>query len=144
MWKAATLLEEIERHAPEVSEYLPLLEDSAADFFDAVPISVIDRAVMERSDRVAVVAATFEWDDVGSWEALARTRECDAAGNVIVGSGRAVESERNIIFAEEGEVVLFGTQDLVVVRTGEKTIVLPRSRASDLKTLLARLEGDGR
>ena len=96
------------------------------------------------SDEVATVRATFSWDDVGSWEALARTRECDAAGNVIVGSGRAVESERNIIFAEGGEVVLFGTQDLVVVRTGEKTIVLPRSRASELKTLLARLEGNDR
>lgn len=143
VWKAATLLEEIEHHAPEISEYLPLLERSAVDFFAAVPISVIDRVVMERSDRVAVVAATFEWDDVGSWEALGRTRECDSAGNVILGPGRAVESERNIIFAEGGDVVLFGTHDLVVIRTKDTTVVLPRSRAADLKTLLAALEGIG-
>ena len=143
VWKAAVLLEEIERHAPEVATCLPLLEESAGVFFDAVPVSVIDRAVMERSERVGTVAATFEWDDVGNWEALARTRDGDASDNVILGRGQAVEAERNIVFAEGGDVVLFGTQDLVVIHTRDKTVVLPRSRASDLKTLLARLEGVG-
>ena len=144
VWKAAVLLEEIERHAPEVAAYLPLLEESAEAFFEAVPVSVIDRAVMERSERVGTVAATFEWDDVGNWEALGRTRDSDAAGNVIVGSGQTVDAERNIVFAEGGDVVLFGTHDLVVVHTRDRTVVLPRSRASDLKTLLTRLEGVGR
>ena len=144
VWKASVLLEEIQRHAPEVAAYLPLLEESAEAFFDAVPVSVIDRAVMERSERVGTVAATFEWDDVGNWEALARTQDSDTAGNVILGSGQAVDAERNIVFAEGGDVVLFGTQDLVVVHTRDRTVVLPRSRASDLKTLLTRLEGVGR
>jgi mannose-1-phosphate guanylyltransferase len=142
VWKASVLLEEIERHAPEIAEHLPLLDQSAEAFFEAVPVSVIDRAVMERSARAATVAATFTWDDVGSWEALSRTRQADAAGNVAVGSARMVQSQGNVVYAEGGEVVLFGVDDLVVVRTAETTLVLPRERAADLKSLLAALEGD--
>jgi mannose-1-phosphate guanylyltransferase len=96
---------------------------------------------MERSQRVGVVRATFEWDDVGSWEALARTRRADISGNVVVGSGTAVEASGNIVFAEEGHVYLLGVDDLVVVRAGEKIAVMPRSRAADLKDLLARVDG---
>jgi mannose-1-phosphate guanylyltransferase len=140
VWKASVLLDELKRHAPEVAPFLPLVAKSDAAFFDAVPVSVIDRAVMERSERVATVRATFTWDDVGSWEALSRSRPADASGNVAVGPARAVDARDNVVFAEQGEVVLFGVRDLVVVRTADKTLVLPRDRAADLKTLLTELE----
>jgi mannose-1-phosphate guanylyltransferase len=139
VWKAVVLLDEIEAHAPEIADHLPLLDRSAQDYFDAVPVSVIDTAVMERSERVATVGATFEWDDVGSWEALSRTRTADTAGNVLVGAGRAVDARGNVVFAEDGSVVLFGTDDLVVVRTKEITLVLPRARTAELKRLLTEL-----
>jgi mannose-1-phosphate guanylyltransferase len=139
VWKASVLLEEIERHAPEVSAHTHLLEHNPDSFFDVVSVSVIDRAVMERSDRVATVGATFTWDDVGSWEALSRTRGADERGNVGVGESRAVDSRNNVVFSEDGEIVLFGVEDLVVVRTADTTLVLPRSRAADLKTLLSEL-----
>lgn len=141
VWKAATLVEEVRRHAPEIADHLPLLEGSPDAFFDAVPVSVVDRAVIERSERVGVVAATFAWDDVGSWDALARTRAPDSAGNVFVGPGSAVDAQRNLVFSEAGDVVLFGASDLVVVRTATTTLVMPRTRAADLKDLLARLDG---
>lgn len=143
VWKASVLLQEIESHAPEIAERLPLLARSDAAFFEAVPVGVVDRAVMERSDRVGVVRATFSWDDVGSWEALGRTRDPDEDGNVVLGDGRVVDGENNIVFSDDGgSVVLFGTRDLIVVRAGERTMVLPRERAADLKTLLARLEDE--
>lgn len=142
VWKASVLLDEIAAHAPELHEHLPLLKESDAAFFDAVPVSVIDTAVMERSERVGTVGATFAWDDVGSWEAISRTRAPDAAGNVMVGSGQAVDARGNVVFAETGRVVLFGTEDLVVVRTDDLTLVLPRGRAADLKRLLGEL-GEG-
>jgi mannose-1-phosphate guanylyltransferase len=139
VWKASVLLEEIAQHAPEVSAHTHLLKKNPDSFFDVVPVSVIDRAVMERSERVATVRATFTWDDVGSWEALARTRAADENGNVAVGASRAVDSRDNVVFSENGEVVLFGVDDLVVVRTADTTLVLPRGRAADLKTLLNQL-----
>jgi mannose-1-phosphate guanylyltransferase len=140
VWRASVLLEEMGRHAPEVADCLPLLDDGPQAFFDAVPVGVIDRAVMERSDRVGTVAATFTWDDVGSWEALSRTRPADESGNVRLGDASIVDGRGNIVFAEGGSVVLFGTEDLVVVRTESTTLVLPRDKAADLKALLVALD----
>ncbi|MGE0159289.1 MAG: mannose-1-phosphate guanylyltransferase [Gemmatimonadales bacterium] len=139
VWKASVLLEEIERHAPEVSAHTRLLDKNPESFFDVVAVSVIDRAVMERSDRVATVRATFTWDDVGSWEALSRTRAADENGNVSVGTAHAVDTKNSVVFSEQGEVVLFGVEDLVVVRTADRTLVLPRGRAADLKRLLGEI-----
>ncbi len=141
VWKAATFLEEVGTLAPEVADHLPLLaSDGPEAFFDAVTACVVDRAVLERSRRVGCVRATFEWDDVGSWEALARTREADPAGNVLVGSGHVVDGSGNIVFSEQGRVVLYGVEDLIVVRTEDDTLVMPRGRARDLKALLHELD----
>jgi len=123
-----------------VAACLPVLEREGPEaFFRSVPVCVVDTAVMERSERVGCVRATFAWDDVGSWEALVRTREADADGNVVIGGGGAVDATGNVVFSEGGRVVLFGVHDLVVVRTADTTLVLPRARAADLKALLRAL-----
>ncbi|MDT8341739.1 MAG: sugar phosphate nucleotidyltransferase [Longimicrobiales bacterium] len=140
VWRADVFLDEVRRHAPEVAEALPLLEaGNEAAYFDACRPSPVDVAVLERSGRVAVVPCTFRWDDVGSWASLPRTRPTDDAGNVAVGSLHALESARNVVFAEDAPVVLFGVQDLIVVRTRGVTFVAARERASELKRLVATL-----
>lgn len=140
VWTAARFLSEVARHAPEVSSLLPVLESDGPDaYFAAAPVCVVDRAVMERSDRVACVKATFTWDDVGSWEALARTRAADAEGNVTQGEAAVVEGRGNVVYADQGRAVLYGVDDLVVVHTGDTTLVMPRARAAELKSLLREL-----
>jgi mannose-1-phosphate guanylyltransferase len=140
VWKASRFLEEVARHAPEVASLFPLLDSEGADaFFESVPVCVVDRAVMERSERVACVKAGFAWDDVGNWEALARTHPPDPSGNVVHGPSSVVEGSGNVVWAEEGRVVLYGVEDLVVVRTGDMTLVMPRHRAAELKDLLREL-----
>jgi mannose-1-phosphate guanylyltransferase len=140
VWKAVVLLEEIARHAPEIAEHLPLLDRGDEPFFDAVPVCVIDRAIMERSERVGMVGAAFDWDDVGGWESLSRTRQADADGNVVVGDAQVVDARDNIVYADQGSVVLYGTEGLVVVRAKDTTLVVPRDMAGDLKRLLASLD----
>jgi mannose-1-phosphate guanylyltransferase len=140
VWRAATLLDELRRHTPELARLLPLLEDGEVErFFAEAPNLSIDEGLLERSDRVAVARSTFRWDDVGTWDAVARTRTADRHGNVAVGEAHLVESERCIAWAEEGSVVLFGVSDLVVVNSGGITFVAPRDRTADLKTLLREL-----
>ncbi|GIT50703.1 MAG: mannose-1-phosphate guanylyltransferase [Gemmatimonadota bacterium] len=140
VWKASTFLNEVRVNAPEVGDCLPLLEESPEAFFDAVPEGPVDTMVLERSAHVGVVQATFSWDDMGSWESLARNRVPDEDHNVVVGNSLVREGSNNIVFSEDGQVVLFGVDDLVVVQTDEATLVMPRDRASDLKTLLKKLE----
>lgn len=140
VWSAATFLEEVRRHAPEIAPHLGRLEvGDVRGFFEAVePISV-DVAVLERSDRVGVVRATFEWDDVGTWASLARSHDRDEHGNVRVGSGTVVGGRDNIVYADGAPVVLWGVDDLVVVRTEGMTLVTKRETVADLKELLSRL-----
>lgn len=140
VWPARIFLDEVREHAPEIGDLLTHLEAGDEErFFDEAPRISVDEAVLERSDRVAAVAAEFRWDDVGSWEALSRNREADADGNVAQGAGRFVDSEDNIVYSEDRPVVLFGVDDLVVVRTDAVTLITTRERAPRLKELLDRL-----
>jgi mannose-1-phosphate guanylyltransferase len=140
IWSAAAFLEELNRHTPEVARLLPRVASGDVDgFFEASPNLTVDVGVLERSGQVGVLRANFEWDDVGSWDALARNREADSSGNVRQGDAYLVDASNNVVFTDEDPVVLFGVKDLVVVRTEGVTLVLPRARAADLKSLLDRL-----
>lgn len=140
VWRVSALLDEVRAHTPELAALLPLLDQGdVAGFFDAAPNLSIDEGVLERSDRVAVVRATFRWDDVGAWDAVARTLPADDRGNVAQGEVWTVDSDGCIAYSDDGPVVLFGARDLVVVRTSMVTLVMPRARAADLKQLLDQL-----
>jgi mannose-1-phosphate guanylyltransferase len=144
VWRAAAFLEAVRELTPEIATALPLLaeEGPAAFFREVEPISV-DVAVMERCSRVEVVQASFEWDDVGSWNSLARMREGDDRGNVTVGTAIAVDADENVVWAEEGEIVLFGVRDLVVVSSGGRTLVTTREAAANLRELVDRIREGG-
>lgn len=140
VWRADTFLDEVRAHEPGVAAALPHLErGDVAGFFDACPNITVDDGVLEPSNRVATVPATFTWDDVGSWEALTRTRELDESGNVLIGDAHLVDSSGNVVVAEDGSVVLFGVSDLVVVKKGEVAFVTTRAKSPDLKALLSEL-----
>ncbi len=140
VWTASAFLGEVRAVAPEIGDLLPLIDDESPEaFFAQVPNLTVDVAVLERSARVASVAATFNWDDVGSWEGLTRSREADPDGNVVVGSAHIVDGKRNVIYTEGGTVAAFGVDDLVVVQCGEITLVTTTERAPDLKRFLEGL-----
>lgn len=140
LWKASFFLEQVRQCTPELAELLPLLDDGrVADFFERAPNLSVDEGVLERSPRVAVARARFRWDDVGAWDAVARTLPPDARGNVLKGAVEAVDSTGCIAWNEDGTTILLGVRDMVVVRTGDLTVVVPRSRTPELKALLARL-----
>ena len=139
-WRADVFLQEVRSHAPELARPLALLEEGDVDgYFAAVePISV-DEAVLERSGRVMAIRAPFVWDDVGSWEGLARARQAAPGDNVVVGTGRVVDGQDNIVYADGGAVVLWGLSDVVAVHTAGTTLVMRRDLAPHLKRLLDQL-----
>ncbi|MGH7502767.1 MAG: mannose-1-phosphate guanylyltransferase [Longimicrobiales bacterium] len=140
VWPVRLLIEEMERHTPEIANCFPLLAAGRiGDYFERVPKLTIDVGLLERSDRVAVARATFAWDDVGGWDAVGRMQPADASGNVTVGESHAIDSEDCILWSDDGAVVVFGARGLLVVRSGGVTMVAPRERAADLKSLLAAL-----
>lgn len=140
VWEAGVFLRELEECAPEIARALPRLEqgDTGAFFEETARISV-DEAVLERSGRVACIDAGFRWDDVGSWESLARNRPADEHGNVSEGDVHLSGSAGNIAVSDSGRLALLGVDDLLVVRTEHVTLVMPRSESSRLKEYLQDL-----
>jgi mannose-1-phosphate guanylyltransferase len=140
VWRVSDLLEQLERHTPELAPLIPILrEGGVEEFFERAPTLSIDHGLLERSDRVGVLRATFRWDDVGAWDAVNRTRPLDEQGNALLGEAFGVEVQNSILYAEDGPIVAFGVADLIVVRTAVVTFVAHRDRAAELKSLLEQL-----
>jgi mannose-1-phosphate guanylyltransferase/mannose-6-phosphate isomerase len=140
IWRADAFLAEVRAWYPELGTLLPLLEAGDVDgFFETAPHISVDEAILERSERVASVPATFAWEDVGSWEALSRTCPRDEEGNVALGKIHFRDARENIVMVEDGDAVLWGVEGLVVVRSGNVVLVADRARAPELKALLTSL-----
>ena len=139
VWRAGDFLTELRAHTPEVAPALDSAAGDSARFFSEVKPIAVDVGVLERSDRVMVLPGDFEWDDVGTWAALARVRRRDAAGNAVSGTVHAQDAERNVVHAESAAVVLYGVSDLVVVVRDGLTLVTTLERAAELKTLIEAL-----
>lgn len=108
------------------------------------PLS-LDYALLERVERAVVLEAAFAWDDVGSWEALARLHPGDDHGNTRIGSAVLSETERSVVYgAVPGRlVVTHGVRDLVVIDTPDSTLVAARGALADLKRALQAVRADG-
>ena len=141
VWTVGDFLTQVKQHARELGRALALGEEAEADeFFARVkhPVSV-DVAVLERSKKVTVIPGTFGWDDIGTWSALARVRTKDEFGNVTSGSVHLLDCCDNVVHAEDGRVVMYGVEDLVVVTRNGLTLVTTREKAADLKRLVESL-----
>ncbi|HET9066799.1 MAG TPA: sugar phosphate nucleotidyltransferase [Gemmatimonadales bacterium] len=139
-WLGTDLLREVRTWAPEIAPYLAALETgNVATFFRDVREVSIDVGVFERSEAIAVVPGNFPWDDIGTWEALARVRTRDRRGNVVHGDVTLVDCSDCIVWNDGPPMVLSGVRDLVVVHANQRTLVLDRARAPDLKHTLDAL-----
>ncbi len=147
------MLEEGRRHLPEVAE--PLAEafrswgrrgfaSALEHAYDAIPSISVDYGIMERTPNVETVAADLDWDDLGSWDAVARHRRPDAEGNRTRGDVTLVASSGCVVDAEHGHVALLGMKDVTVVRTEDTVLVMPRGRGEDVRRIVRRLEDEGR
>lgn len=147
LWRARAFLEEVARTMPALRELVRPLESDADpsrcldDIFHRAPAESVDFGVLEHSPRVAVIAAGFDWSDVGTWQSWGELAPTDGAHNAVRGDVCALETEDAVLYAEQGQIVTLGVRDLVVVRTGDVTLVMPRDRAQEVKAILKALEG---
>jgi len=144
-WRADLLLEQVRRHTPEIGPHVGLLgQGDVTGFFQRITPVSIDVGVLERSPEVAVVPGRFAWDDVGTWDALPRVRSRDDQGNVGVGPVHFQGAQDCVAWSDAEPIVLAGVRDLVVVRANGRILVMPRTLAADLKSVLDRLPQDVR
>jgi mannose-1-phosphate guanylyltransferase/mannose-6-phosphate isomerase len=116
----------------------------AREAFLAQPDISLDYAIMERAPRVAVVPASFDWSDIGSWKAMSDLEaEADASGNRVRGQAIVVESENCYIQSDARIVAAVAVKDLVIVDTGDSVLVAERERAQQVKLVVERLRASG-
>ena len=153
IWKARTILDALARHEPEMFAHLRTIAaaeetgDFAAVFareFAAIRGVSIDYAVMEKARQVAMIEAPFGWDDVGSWQAIARLRGSDAAGNTICGKHLGVDTQGTIVrTGDDHLVVTVGIKDCIVVHTPDATLVANRRDEESIRRIVKLLEERG-
>src|SRR6266404_973589 len=146
VWSVPTVLSEFNRHAPELADFISQvrsgkdLDKNLRERFPKLPRTSFDYAIMEKADRVLVVEASFDWDDVGSWQAVAHYFKKDEHSNAANGALTAFDSSDNIIFNDgETTIALLGVHNLIVVRTGDAILICHRHQAEKIKNLVGKL-----
>lgn len=147
-------LDELERHAPAmVAACREALAGRHQDLdfcrldeaaFAACPADSIDYAVMERTERAAVVPADIGWNDIGAWSALWDVGEKDASGNVLRGDVWLDEVSNSLVRAETRMVAAIGLTDVVIVETSDAVLVADKRCAQNVKKVVEHLKKNGR
>lgn len=154
LFRAASVLEELERHAPDIVDAcrnslakgrhdLDFLRLDANAFADS-PADSIDYAVMERTDRAVVVPMDPGWSDLGSWSALQQAQERDQLGNTQHGDTLLEGCHDTYVHADNRLVVALGLDDCIVVETVDAVLVAKRDHIQQVKAMVERLRREGR
>ncbi len=140
IFRAGVVLEELEKHAPEVLK--PLQEKGEAAYEDLEKTS-IDYALMEKTELTYVLPANFGWDDLGDWNSLERLIDSNG-DNVELGNHVTLDSKGAIIYNSDDQEVIatIGLEDVVIVRDKNVTLVVNKNRTQDIKKLLKELQKD--
>ncbi len=155
LFRARRYLDELGRHAPAILDAArkayatpsPDLDFTRidADAFAASPSDSIDYAVMEKTDRAAVVPVSCGWSDIGSWASLWSVAERDADGNRHEGDVVSIDSRDSLVRASERRMIAtIGVEDLVIIDTADATLVARKDRVQDVKAVVDALKAAGR
>jgi mannose-1-phosphate guanylyltransferase / mannose-6-phosphate isomerase len=154
LFRADVLLSELARLEPDMAAAIEAaVKDITTDLgflrlgpeaFARAPQKSIDYAVMEKTDRAAVVTGDFRWSDIGSWDALFDITPRDTEGNITQGPVVTMDVRNCIVHSDGKLTAMVGVEDLIVVSTSDAVMVVPRARAQEVKDLAARLKADNR
>ena len=155
MFRADIMLDEIARLEPAMAEaaraaVAELTQDLdflrlAPEPFALAPKVSIDYAVMERTDRAAVVPADMGWSDVGSWDAVWENLDHDASGNAVSGPAAVLDSRNTLVRSDEAVLTaVVGIDNAIVIATGDAVLVAARDKAEDVKALVEQLKAQNR
>jgi mannose-1-phosphate guanylyltransferase/mannose-6-phosphate isomerase len=154
LFRADVMLSELARLEPEIAKAIEAaVKNAGTDLgflrlgekdFARSPAKSIDYAVMEKTDRAAVVAGDFRWSDIGSWDALFEITPKDKAGNVVQGAVVTMDTKNCLIHSDGRLATVVGVEDLVVVSTSDAVMVVPRARSQEVKQLVDKLKAGKR
>ncbi len=153
VWKAKPILAALERFEPEMYSHIARIGAAVGqdnfdqvlnDEFIAIQGTSIDYAVMERYEKVLVVEAPYDWDDLGNWTALPKLRGVDTDGNTIVAMHLGIETKGTVVRSDDEHlIVTVGLDNCIVVRTADATLIAHKDHEASIKEVVKKLEQSG-
>lgn len=154
LFKASAYLEALSKFQPRLLEASQDALNNAqreTDFvrldkasFERSPSDSIDYAVMEKTDRAAVLPINVGWNDVGSWSAMWEVADQDTDGNAHHGDVISEHCKNTLAWGDERLVALLGIEDIVVVDTADAVLVAHKDKVQDIKGIVEQLKSSGR
>jgi len=154
VFSAQTYIDELKLFQPDILEAArQALQDGASDLdfyrldrtaFESAPAISVDYAIMEKTERAAVVPLATAWNDIGSWASLWDLGAADSDGNVTEGNAVMLDARNNYIRSEKPLIAALGVDGLVIVATDDTVLIIPKDRAQDVKDVVAALEASDR
>ena len=145
MFKASVLMEEAAKCAPEIYEKLKNFDFSSSDEipfteYDKMPNISIDYAVMEKSDKVAMVVLKSDWNDLGSWKSIYDVSKKDKDGNVKIGHVLDEGSKNSFVYSSSKLVATIGLEEIILVETEDAVLACKADKSQDVKKIFDTLK----
>lgn len=145
MFKASTMIKEIEKLAPEIFSVMEEFDSSTTDvieynLFDKMPSISVDYAIMEKSDKIALVKLESDWNDLGSWQSIYDVSSKDENSNVLIGHVLDESSTNSLVYASSKLVATVGLEDIVLVETDDAILACKKDKTQDVKKIYDKLK----
>lgn len=145
MFKASVLLEEASKYAPEIFNNLKNFDFTKSSEipyteFDKMPSISIDYAIMEKSDKIALVELKSDWNDLGSWKSIYDVSKKDENGNVKIGHVIDEGSKNSFVYSSSKLVATIGLEDIVLVETEDAVLACKADKTQDVKKIFDTLK----
>jgi mannose-1-phosphate guanylyltransferase / mannose-6-phosphate isomerase len=154
LFKAATMIDLLATHAPQILEACRESLDAATEdltfrvlngCYQQAPAISLDYAVAEKAPNMCCVPLKTSWSDVGSWSAVWSFMDKDDAGNVVRGDGQVIleETRNSFAFSDHACVALVGVENVVVVAMEDAVLVAAKDQSEQIKRVVDHLKGNG-
>ena len=148
IWRVDVILNLMKTHLPDMYKQLikmkPILKkkQNIRNLWESITPESIDYGIMEKvASDAYVVQADFEWNDLGSWNAVYDILPKNKRGNVVRGEGMVLNGKNNLIHSQDHFAAVIGLENVVVIRTDDATLVVHKDKVEDVKSLVNKMTG---
>jgi mannose-1-phosphate guanylyltransferase/mannose-6-phosphate isomerase len=145
VFKASTFMRILKQYQPEIYKQICTInQQNLAEIYAQFPSTSMDYGLAEElvkhAEKLAVVPVDMAWSDLGSWDSIYARNDKDAHNNVTHGEVVNLDTKNSLIWSENGVLATLGLDNIAVIQTADATLICDRSRAEDIKTLVAKVK----
>lgn len=145
MGKISTFLNEFKKYASDIYMHLEKLDFSKStqinySVYEKMPSISIDYAIMEKSDKIALVKLQSDWNDLGSWQSIFNVKEKDENGNVLTGKVVVDNVKNSFIYSQKEVVAVSSLENIILVETEDAIMACKLDESQNVKKLYEQLK----